>query len=1027
MVELTTRAEERAKKAQDLSAFRNINLLGLKNKVSELLELIGRVEGIFSTYTRHDITHADEMTRMLEWLVPPETQKIMSPVDWLLTVTSIYLHDLGMFVTGQEFRDRHDNPEYRQFLHGITTDLDGRDYLARVEEMSEEDRERFLYQEFIRHRHAERIREWITGRHSRNWGSGIGKIAEDVASLVGEFPTRFRENLAVVCESHHRQNLDDNVIYPLAQRYGNHRDEVANVQYAALLLRTADLLHVTKDRTPSVTYRYINFSDLRGVDEWKRQLGTFSVHMRSRTFAASDEETHVIEISADFSEERPFFALSEYVAWANRELTYTRECAAKSEQQVDGRGYSFPWKLIRGDIRVEGNEPRQMRFELDRGRLLNLLVGHTIYNDPTVAIRELLQNAIDAVRFRKYLVAKTSMHEEDGSVTVNWTASERLLAVSDGGTGMSLETIQSHLLRVGSSFYDTPQFQNANADFSPISRFGIGVLTCFMVSDDVEIVTCRDNKGWRIRMSQVQADYLLKELTLGDPLLEGVEPHGTRVTLKLRPTIDLNKRSVLDIVRHWVLLPECAVYYKDGERTETIGFESASHALRYLYTSDDDTASLKKYDFLTVRARDEGAADYELAFVVRHSFTPERVFAESHSGSAATCVEGIRADSNIPGFRDGLPALLSIRGNRRFRTTVSRSSLERDREYDSVAKICAKALFGHVEQEVERIASAAARPLSQASSTGRWVANSLLRVSEAETEGGLNQLLQRMPLVVVEEASHKHAGDVVSSRNLRSLAEVQCLESFWSIESRTVDYLNTISQDLGSDVGIMQFVSSLAPNLFDSRLTPLIPDWASFVEYLIRSHSVQVVEVSRRHQRTIMQWRRRESLLATAGFPEELREPINELKEDVNLRFALMRRYHDVDVERDLRMTHVLSVSGDGEGTDVVRSGDITVLDPSWSLAPLWETLANAYRDIRLAARERAVAGLGAVLVGRVGEKDARDNNLDGGWLLLREEVGRLLRKEHYEGNIPLQLTAVGTRVFAASEFWRDWTAAILE
>ena len=47
-----------------------------------------------------------------------------------------------------------------------------------------------------------------------------------------------------------------------------------------------------------------------------------------------------------------------------------------------------------------------MRFELDRGRLLDLLVGHTIYNEPTVAVRELLQNAIDAVRFQRHLDQK---------------------------------------------------------------------------------------------------------------------------------------------------------------------------------------------------------------------------------------------------------------------------------------------------------------------------------------------------------------------------------------------------------------------------------------------------------------------------------------------------------------------------------------------------------------------------------------------------------------------------------------------
>ena len=170
-----------------------------------------------------------------------------------------------------------------------------------------------------------------------------------------------------------------------------------------------------------------------------------------------------------------------------------------------------------------------------------------------------------------------------GRVLVSWNPETRLLTVEDNGTGMDLATIENHLLRVGSSFYDTPQFQSENAGFTPISRFGIRILTCFMISDNIEIITCRSGVGRRIRMSSVHADYLLKDLPTGDAQLDGLEPHGTKIKLVLRPSVNLKEKGMLDIVRQWIMIPACEVIYSQlGEKSQRIGFEDAAEALQFM-------------------------------------------------------------------------------------------------------------------------------------------------------------------------------------------------------------------------------------------------------------------------------------------------------------------------------------------------------------------------------------------------------------------------------------------------------------
>jgi len=69
------------------------------------------------------------------------------------------------------------------------------------------------------------------------------------------------------------------------------------------------------------------------------------------------------------------------------------------------------------------------------------------------------------------------------------------LEVIDNGTGMDQYIIDNYYSKVGSSFYKSTDFYNlkaeSNAEFYPTSRFGIGILSCFMISDTLIVDTKR--------------------------------------------------------------------------------------------------------------------------------------------------------------------------------------------------------------------------------------------------------------------------------------------------------------------------------------------------------------------------------------------------------------------------------------------------------------------------------------------------------------------------------------------------------
>src|SRR6185437_2436076 len=194
-----------------------------------------------------------------------------------------------------------------------------------------------------------------------------------------------------------------------------------------------------------------------------------------------------------------------------------------------------------------------------------------------------------------------------------------------------------------------------------------------------------------------------------------------------------------------------------------IGFASPVEALEHFHRS---AKKLRSYDFeskteflsthrTSIERAGEGqvTASYELAFAVRAAtpYIPERSFAiRPDEDFPAVCIEGIRVSKVLPGFPSSQPravsALLSVRGSRRFRTTVSREGLEIDEEYENVAKLSAEMLFDHVDREVSRIANRSGRPLSLASTAARWLYEALeASANERQGKPHLVGLFSRQP------------------------------------------------------------------------------------------------------------------------------------------------------------------------------------------------------------------------------------------------------------------------------------------
>jgi molecular chaperone HtpG len=130
----------------------------------------------------------------------------------------------------------------------------------------------------------------------------------------------------------------------------------------------------------------------------------------------------------------------------------------------------------------------EYRFQVNLGGIIDLLSNHT-YSSPQVFIRELLQNGVDAILARSYLDP-----EYRGEVHIQLPAQNNgerpVLVFRDNGIGLTEEEIHLFLATIGQTSKRDETLLQRNGF---IGQFGVGLLSCFVVSDEV-LVTTRSAK-----------------------------------------------------------------------------------------------------------------------------------------------------------------------------------------------------------------------------------------------------------------------------------------------------------------------------------------------------------------------------------------------------------------------------------------------------------------------------------------------------------------------------------------------------
>jgi hypothetical protein len=494
--------------------------------------LAGEIAGDMKSLTVHDETHLDALWEIASDIAGDGVR--LNPPEALVFGGAVLVHDLGLGVAAYTggIEELKSGEDWKDALAVALKNRLGRFPTAAELASPARETQDDALQILLRQRHAAQAEKLGLVKWTSDGEDYHLFPAQDLrmayGALIGEIAGSHWWELEDV-----RARLD-RTVNPLP---GHPAHWTIDVLKLACLLRVADAVHIDARRAPTflrALRRPSGVSDLHWVFQG-RLLRPVVVHDRIRFNSGKDF------VRADA---RAWWIGFDLIRAADRELRGVDDLLADLDRQrFQARGVlgANDPQLLARFVRTRGWTPIDASLKVsDVGGLIERLGGAALYgNDPSVPLRELLQNASDAVRARRTLEGRPS---DWGEITVTigpQSAGRAFIEVSDTGVGMSVETLTTTLLDFGNSLWRSPDLIDlhpglAAAGYEPTGRFGIGFFSVLMWGDHVQVTSRRMQDGIAATrtlelIDGVESRPLLRPASEDERLLDG----GTAVRVWL--------------------------------------------------------------------------------------------------------------------------------------------------------------------------------------------------------------------------------------------------------------------------------------------------------------------------------------------------------------------------------------------------------------------------------------------------------------------------------------------------------------
>jgi len=439
--------------------------------------------------TVHDITHLDALWEIASLIVG--SAYVLTPTEGYVLGGAILLHDLAMSIaaTPGAFDAITQDMRWTDLVVAQYREQLGRDpQPAERHSPSEHIRKQVLF-EFLRQTHADNAEKlaFMSYKTSvatqifviedtelrQTFGRIIGQIAHSHWWSIGQVEKQFSRIIGAP---------------PWAPSYWT-----IDPLKLACILRAADAAHLDSRRAPTFLRAISRIGNASEI-HWTFQEKLNKPYLRDDALVFTSGQ------SFSLPEAPAWWLCLETLKMVDRELrSIDALLSDKGLPRFAARrvaGVDVPDRLATYVQTADWLPINATVHITDLPHIIRSIGGKELYGEnPHVPLRELIQNASDAIRARRLLESRT---EEFGEVRVSLQQETPawFLEVQDNGVGMSQLVLTEFLLDFGRSLWNSPQMQEEfpgllSQGFTATGKYGIGFFSVFMTSERVKVVTRR--------------------------------------------------------------------------------------------------------------------------------------------------------------------------------------------------------------------------------------------------------------------------------------------------------------------------------------------------------------------------------------------------------------------------------------------------------------------------------------------------------------------------------------------------------
>lgn len=500
--------------------------------------LVGEIHKDLPEYTVHDISHLDSLWEMADLIVGENFS--LTPTEAFVLGGAILLHDAGMSLAAyprgldalretetwkdiiiKQYKSKHNRLPTQEEIVNPSEEIKHNTIGLLLRNLHASQAERLASTEW-RSESSSSPQYLIEDNQIRqSFGKLIGQIAHSHWWSIAQVETNFSRVIGASpwCP-------DTWVVNPLK---------------IACILRVADASHIDARRAPSFL-RAIRKLPASSDIHWKFQ------EKLQKPYLSDDALAYTSGYAFPLQDAESWWLCLETLKIIDGELRQVDALLAeRAHQRFTAKrvaGINNPERFA-SFVPTDGWHPISASIQVsDIPTLIKSLGGEELYgDDKAIALRELIQNACDAIRARRILENRPN---DWGTVCIRLGKDERgdWLEVEDNGIGMSLQVLAQYLLDFGKSYWGSDlmieEFPGLLATgIQTTGKYGIGFFSIFMLGSAVRIYTRRYYSG--------QSDTMTLEFNTGvssKPIFrpaeksEQIREGGTRIRVWLDKSLE---------------------------------------------------------------------------------------------------------------------------------------------------------------------------------------------------------------------------------------------------------------------------------------------------------------------------------------------------------------------------------------------------------------------------------------------------------------------------------------------------------